>query len=139
MLGQVCFCSPCCYTSSNIVVIVYYRISFSPSEFQSVLLFRHQHKMRIAFDKSDIYVICRMKPLTFDITLCQEEIAKCEWMDIADMIQNPDSTALVKVALRLILKGMNHGFENVDITVNEMKSWIDPTRTFKLYHRPLPT
>ena len=43
--------------------------------------------MRNTFDKSDIYIICRMTPLSYGISRCEDEIAKCEWMKI---INSPD-------------------------------------------------
>ena len=53
------------------------------SEFISVHSFRHWHGYR--YGKSDIYFVCRLKPLTHEITLDPSEIQKlsgCLWMTI---------------------------------------------------------
>ncbi|XP_069834674.1 nucleoside diphosphate-linked moiety X motif 6 isoform X2 [Dendropsophus ebraccatus] len=43
------------------------------SEFQSLLSIRQQHKHPGAFGKSDMYIICRLKPLSYSINFCPQE------------------------------------------------------------------
>lgn len=93
--------------------------------------------MKATFNKSDIYVVCRMKPLTYDIIICDDEIMACEWMHLSDIINHPDTTPLTKLAAKIALNGMKYGFEHFDISASELRSWIDPTKTFLIYHRPL--
>ncbi|KAL9971720.1 hypothetical protein ACROYT_G017922 [Oculina patagonica] len=109
------------------------------AEFKSILLFRQQHQMRNAFDKSDIYVVCRMEPLSYGLSPCEDEIAKCEWMKLSTLITHTDTTPLTKLAARLASHGMKNGFESVDIVGNRMRSWINPNQTFSLFHRYLPS
>ena len=94
--------------------------------------------MKTAWERSDIYVITRLKPLSYEISHCKDEIEKCEWMEIRELLVRFDTTPLLKLVCKLVLHGLQNGFEHVEITDTEMKSWVDPTRTFKLYHRPLP-
>ena len=94
--------------------------------------------MKNAFDKSDIYIICRMEPLSFDINPCEDEIAKCEWMKLSTLITHPEVGPLTKLVGRLAAHGLKNGFENVDMVENKMKSWMNPEQTVSLYHRFLP-
>jgi hypothetical protein len=48
------------------------------AEFHSLLAFRHQHGM--AFGRSDLYYLCRLRPLSHDIRLDPAEIAEACWM-----------------------------------------------------------
>ena len=109
------------------------------AEFRSVLLFRQQPEMPNAFGKSDLYIVCRMEPLSFGISHCKDEIAQCEWMKLSTLITHTDTTPLTKLAARLATHGMENGFESVDIVGNRVRSWIDPNRTYCLYHRYLPS
>jgi len=109
------------------------------AEFKSILLFRQQHQMRNAFDKSDIYIVCRMEPLSFGISHCEDEIAKCEWMKLSTLVTHTDTTPLTKLAARLTLHGLKNGFGTVDIVGNRVQSWVNPNQTFTLFHRYLPS
>ena len=114
-------------------------LSFFSAEFKSVLMFRQQHQMRNAFDKSDIYIICRMTPLTYGISRCEDEIAQCEWMKLSTLLTHTDTGPMSRLAARLASHGLKKGFENVDIAPNRMRSWIDPNKTVCLFHRYLPS
>ena len=94
--------------------------------------------MKTAWNKSDIYAVTRLKPLSYSINHCKDEIEKCDWMKIKELLVRQDTTPLLKLVCKLILHGLKNGFEQVDIKDTEMRSWVDPRRTFKLYHRPLP-
>ncbi|MFA6109980.1 MAG: NUDIX domain-containing protein [Candidatus Latescibacterota bacterium] len=71
------------------------------TEFEALLCFRHWHGYR--FGKSDIYFICRLRPLTLAITLQEEEIAECRWMPVeeylADDVVSAFNKRIVQVAL----------------------------------------
>lgn len=109
---------------------------FFSSDFQSVLAFRQQHQQPGAFGRSDIYVVCRMRPKTFEIRPCQTEILKCQWMSAETLLQST-STPITKRLANIIMYGCEHGFDQVDITQEKMKS-IHKGLTYYLFHRPLP-
>ena len=109
------------------------------TEFKSVMMFRQQHQMKNAFDKSDIYIICRMSPLSYGISHCEDEIARCEWMKLSTLITHTDTGPITRLAARLAVYGMKNGFQNVDLEPNRMRSWVDPNKTVCLYHRYLPS
>lgn len=52
--------------------------------FVSLLALRHQHGM--AWGRSDLYLLCRLRPLTTDIRIDPREIADAAWMDAAEYI-----------------------------------------------------
>ncbi|XP_055943440.1 nucleoside diphosphate-linked moiety X motif 6-like [Argiope bruennichi] len=60
------------------------------SKFVSVVALRHHHKH--IFSCSDIYIVCHLKPVNETITKSNEEIAKCEWMDIETYRNHPEVT-----------------------------------------------
>tara|TARA_A100001037_G_scaffold36641_1_gene28381 strand:- start:1057 stop:1827 length:771 start_codon:yes stop_codon:yes gene_type:complete len=52
--------------------------------FDALVCFRHWHGYR--HGKSDIYFVCRLHPLSRDITMQEEEIAECLWMPVGDYL-----------------------------------------------------
>ena len=60
------------------------------TEFQSVVCFRHWHGYR--YGKSDIYFVCRLTPLTREITMQTQEIQECIWMPVDEFLGS-DSVA----------------------------------------------
>ena len=50
------------------------------TRFESLACFRHWHGYR--FGKSDIYFVCRLSPLSLEITAQAEEIEECLWMPV---------------------------------------------------------
>ncbi len=59
------------------------------SEFISLNCFRHWHGYRNG--KSDIYFVCRLKPLSSEITLDPKEISKALWMPVEEYLSDPDT------------------------------------------------
>lgn len=93
--------------------------------------------MKGTFNKSDIYAICRMKPLTYDIILCNNEIQDGGWMHLHDIIQHADTSPITKLGAKLALNGLKYGFQHFDIEAHQMRSLVEPSKTFLIYHRPL--
>lgn len=58
------------------------------TEFRSLVCFRHWHGYR--YGKSDIYFVCRLEPLTFDIHPDPTEIDECLWMPVEEYLRHPD-------------------------------------------------
>ena len=55
------------------------------AEFCSVLAFRQHHDMPHYFGCSDLYFICRLRPLTFDLHPCEKEVEECQWMNVHEL------------------------------------------------------
>ena len=71
------------------------------ARFDSLVCFRHWHGYR--FGKSDIYFVCRLSPLSHDVTMQAEEIEECFWMPVADYfasdLVSPFNKRIVRAAL----------------------------------------
>jgi 8-oxo-dGTP pyrophosphatase MutT (NUDIX family) len=59
------------------------------SEFISLNCFRHWHGYR--HGKSDIYFVCRLKPLSSEITIDSSEISEAMWMPVDEYLDHPDT------------------------------------------------
>ncbi|KAH8360676.1 hypothetical protein KR200_003196 [Drosophila serrata] len=57
------------------------------TEFRSVVSLRHAHGG--SFGCSDLYVVVGLKPLNLDFTRCEREIAKLQWMPVAEFLEHP--------------------------------------------------
>ena len=58
------------------------------TRFEALMGFRHWHGYR--FGKSDIYFICRLTPLSHEITLQESEIAAGMWMPLESYLADPN-------------------------------------------------
>ncbi len=58
------------------------------TRFEALTGFRHWHGYR--FGKSDIYFICRLKPLSHEITIQESEIAAGMWMPLDRYLADPN-------------------------------------------------
>ncbi|XP_051474601.1 nucleoside diphosphate-linked moiety X motif 6 isoform X2 [Apus apus] len=107
------------------------------SEFKSILSIRQQHKHPGAFGKSDMYIICRLEPSSFNINFCQQECLRCEWMDLDQLARTKDTTPITSNVAKLLLYGYREGFDKIDITMREFPA-VYTGLFYKLYHRELP-
>lgn len=72
------------------------------TEFRSLICFRHWHGFR--FGKSDIYFVCRLNPLSFEITRQEDEIDECFWMPVDEYLSDPASHAFNRRIVRAALE-----------------------------------
>ncbi|XP_068960970.1 nucleoside diphosphate-linked moiety X motif 6 isoform X2 [Petaurus breviceps papuanus] len=107
------------------------------SEFKALLSIRQQHGAPHTFGKSDMYIVCRLKPLSFHISFCPQECLKCEWMNLTDLVKTEDTTPITRRVANLLLYGHREGFEKIDIAMWELPS-IYTGLSYKLYHREFP-
>lgn len=117
------------------------------SAFQSVLCFRHQHGR--AFGVSDLYVMCRMRPQSFELSPCQQEILAAEWLSF-DAFFATSTHAMNRMALRLAIGQPVAPVDEYvqaggvlpaaaepgahELTAVEMKSVVHPDQSFLFYH-----
>ena len=89
------------------------------STFEALACFRHWHGYR--YGKSDIYFVCRLSPLSHDITKQDEEIAECLWMPVDDFLEDPQignfNKSIVKAAL-----------DHPGISPGDIEGYGDPKR-----------
>ncbi|KAL5199853.1 hypothetical protein ABZP36_021056 [Zizania latifolia] len=57
------------------------------TEFVEVLAFRQSHKA--FFEKSDLFFVCMLRPLSFDITRQESEIEAAQWMPVDEFAAQP--------------------------------------------------
>ena len=94
------------------------------SEFISMLSIRHQHD--ILFGCSDLYIICRMKPLSYQIKV-DDEIEDAKWMalqEFKDINQHP----MLKTTIDLLSTDYM-GFQESTMPTTRVGK-----KPFKLYH-----
>ena len=71
--------------------------------FQGVVGLRHHHKGQ--FGTSNLYVVCRLSPVDFEITVDDEEIGDAMWVDVDAYLANPDIGAYNKRVVRAAAAG----------------------------------
>ena len=76
-----------------------------------------------------------MKPITYDITPCPDEVIKCEWIKMDALSQADDVTPLVQKIVKLLRFGKLNGFKSIDNYCYEISS-VYPGLKYKLFHRP---
>ncbi|AWP11679.1 putative nucleoside diphosphate-linked moiety X motif 6 [Scophthalmus maximus] len=106
------------------------------SEFRSLLSIRQQHDHPGAFGMSDMYVICRLRPLTYDIDFCTQECLRCEWLPLGELARTADTTPITSRVAALLLRGLERGFEHIDLAMEELPA-VYSGRFYQLYHRQL--
>lgn len=72
------------------------------AEFQALACFRHWHGYR--YGKSDIYFVCRLRPLSHEISMQAEEIAECLWMPVDAFLSDAGVHAFNKEIVRAALE-----------------------------------
>ncbi|CAL5039516.1 unnamed protein product [Urochloa decumbens] len=88
------------------------------AEFVEVLAFRQSHKA--FFDKSDLFFVCLLRPLSYDITKQDSEIEACQWMPVEEFAAQPfvQKHELVKYILEVSLAKVDKeyaGFSPISI------------------------
>ncbi|KAJ8015515.1 hypothetical protein DPEC_G00026930 [Dallia pectoralis] len=106
------------------------------SEFKSLLSIRQQHNPPGAFGMSDMYIICRLRPLTYAIDFCTQECLRCEWLELTELAKTDDTTPITSRVAKLLLHGLNQGFDKIDLAMEELPA-VHSGRFYQLYHREL--
>lgn len=106
------------------------------SEFRSLLSIRQQHDLPGAFGMSDMYIICRLGPLSYDIDFCTQECLRCEWLELAELAETEQTTPITSRVARLLLRGLERGFGEIDLPVEELPA-VYSGMFYQLYHRQL--
>lgn len=88
------------------------------TRFDALVCFRHWHGYR--HGKSDIYFVCRLKPLSEEITIEAEEIAESRWMPVQEYLDAEQVSGFNK---QIVLAARNSpGFASTDIADHDDKS-----------------
>ena len=89
------------------------------TEFDALVCFRHWHEYR--YGKSDIYFICRLHPVSHEISIQVEEIAESLWMPVAEYLA---AEAVSPFNKRIVTAAM----ESPGITPTSLDGYGDPER-----------
>ena len=91
------------------------------TRFESLACFRHWHGYR--YGKSDIYFVCRLSPLSREITMQDEEIEDCLWMPVAEYINSSSTSVFNRRIVRAAL-------EHPGIAPERLQGFDDREREF---------
>jgi len=69
-----------------------------PTRFDGLVCFRHWHGYR--YDKSDIYFVCRLKPLHQIIKMQTSEIEECLWMPVSTYMASDNVSQFNKLIVQ---------------------------------------
>ena len=89
------------------------------AKFEKLVCFRHWHGYR--YDKSDIYFVCRLSPLTEAIAIQAEEIEECHWLPISEYLSSDSVSTFNKHIVKAAL-------ESPGVVHTEIKGYSDPKR-----------
>ena len=107
-------------------------------EFNGVLQFRQQHHHPGAFGRSDLYFICHLLPLTFDLHPDEHEISHCQWLSLDTLQRGQQMSTITSTAVALVQHGLKHGFDSVTLSGIDCKS-LYKGLNFRLHsHRVVP-
>ena len=89
------------------------------TEFDALVCFRHWHGYR--YGKSDIYFVCRLRPLTEEVTIQAEEISEALWMPVDEYLEAVGVSVFNKEIVKAAIK--SPGVSPVSI-----KGYSDPEK-----------
>jgi 8-oxo-dGTP pyrophosphatase MutT (NUDIX family) len=89
------------------------------AQFEALVCFRHWHGYR--YGKSDIYFVCRLTPLSEDVTMQAEEIEECLWMPVEEYL----ASDLVSVFNKRIVRA---ALASPGVTPEWIEGYGDPAR-----------
>jgi 8-oxo-dGTP pyrophosphatase MutT (NUDIX family) len=81
------------------------------TEFHSFIGFRHHHQGQ--FSTSNLYAVCRLKPLTLDITIQESEIFDAKWFPIEEYLADEKIGKYNQQILQSALK--HSGLKNINL------------------------
>ena len=93
------------------------------TKFQALACFRHWHGYR--YGKSDIYFVCRLSPLSQDITMQEEEIEECLWMPVGEYLESSSTSPFNRRIVKATL-------EHPGIRTESLQGFDDREREFFL-------
>lgn len=89
------------------------------TKFEKLVCFRHWHGYR--YDKSDIYFVCRLSPLSEDIAIQADEIEECRWLPISEYLSSDSVSTFNKHIVKAAI-------ESPGVVHTEIKGYSDPKR-----------
>jgi 8-oxo-dGTP pyrophosphatase MutT (NUDIX family) len=89
------------------------------ARFEALVCFRHWHGYR--WNRSDIYFVCRLSPISEEITIQASEIEEARWMPVAEYLANEQVSVFNKRIVRAAVESPGISLEWID-------GYADPSR-----------
>lgn len=89
------------------------------TQFESLVCFRHWHGYR--YGKSDIYFVCRLSPLSEEVTIQTEELDECFWMPVEDYFASDLVSAFNKRIVQAAISSQG-------VSPEWVEGYADPSR-----------
>ncbi|GMI63570.1 nudix hydrolase homolog 8 [Hibiscus trionum] len=101
------------------------------TEFVEVVAFRHVHN--VAFEKSDLFFICMLKPLSTQIMVDDHEIQAAKWMPLVEFVEQPliQQDCMFKKVIDICIARL--GKRYCGLSVHQLASTFDG-KTSSLYY-----
>ncbi|XP_031504483.1 nudix hydrolase 8-like isoform X2 [Nymphaea colorata] len=98
------------------------------TDFLEVIAFRHAHC--VAFEKSDLFFICMLKPLSTQITIDELEIQASKWMPIDEFLEQPfyKEDHMSRKVYELCIASLENRYKG--LTAHLLPSKFDGTSTY---------
>lgn len=74
-----------------------------------------------------------MSALTYDIRRCEDEVLKCQWMKVEELATTQETTPLSHLTAQVLLKARDKGFDQFDISMQEVGMNYPDYTTSKSY------
>lgn len=101
------------------------------TEFLEVVAFRHVHN--VAFEKSDLFFICMLKPVSTHIMVDDHEIQAAKWMPLVEFVEQPliQQDCMFKKVIDICIERL--GKRYCGLSVHQVASTFDG-KTSSLYY-----
>lgn len=93
------------------------------TEFVEVVAFRHAHN--VAFQKSDLFFVCMLRPLSEQIIVDDHEIQAAQWMPLVEFVEQPmiQSDSMFKKIIDICLERLKKRY--CGLSVHQLVSKFD--------------
>lgn len=85
------------------------------TKFDSLVCVRHalggSNRINFGFGCSDLYFVVALKPESQEITKCEREIARCEWMAFDKYLQHPNVHQMNRLFLETFISNEASGIK----------------------------
>ncbi|ERN00212.1 hypothetical protein AMTR_s00111p00104850 [Amborella trichopoda] len=102
------------------------------TEFVEVMAIRHAH--RVAFEKSDLFFVCLLRPLSTQIIVDELEIQAAKWMPLSEFVEQPfyQGDSMFKKVIEICIARLSNRYHG--LLANEMVSEFEGKPSFLYYN-----
>ncbi|XP_078163814.1 nudix hydrolase homolog 8 isoform X1 [Carex rostrata] len=102
------------------------------TEFVEVIAFRHAH--HLAFEKSDLFFICMLRPLSHEIKIDEMEIQAAKWMPFGEFVEQPliQEDGMFKKIMEICIQRLRKSY--CGLTAHPVVSKFDGRWSSLYYH-----